>query len=307
MQEQAAMWKSNAEFLSGLIENLAALNTVTSNKQETFFNIPAGFDIETSSFYNEKDLKTAIMYEWTFGIGWVANDSFQTMITYGRTWRQFEVFLDAVALILDLNPVNRRLVVYIHNFPYEWQFIRKRFNWNKVFFLDERKPVYAIADNGIEFRCSLKLSGKSLANTAKDLTKYQAEKMVGDLDYNLIRHPETPLTATELGYCYNDVKVILCYIMEKIEQEGDITRIPLTKTGYVRRYCKAAMFQGKGELYNEQDSYEELDLEARGVSATERSVSRRIYPRQCSPSRDSAYTSWFIRLYEFLSGEYGGI
>lgn len=305
MPELAENLISNASFISELISNLDSLKTITSNKKETFYNVAAGFDIETSSFYDKNDLKTAIMYEWTFGIGWERDNELKAIVTYGRTWRQLETLLDAVSVIMDLGK-SKRLVVYVHNLPYEWQFIRKRFSWSKVFYLDERKPVYAITDNGIEFRCSLKLSGKSLANTAKDLVKYKAMKMEGDLDYSLIRHPETPLTPTELGYCYADVQVLLCYIQEKIEQEGDITRIPLTKTGYVRRYCKNAMFP-EGSVQNEQDSYADLDFETAGVSPAERSISRRIYPRKCSPSRDDPYQSWFIRLYEFLSREHGRV
>ena len=87
--------------------------------------------------------------------------------------------------------------------PYEFQFIRKRLEWSKVFLLDDLKPVYAISTLGIEFRCSLKLSNKSLANTAKDLMHHEVEKMVGDLDYSLIRTPLTPLSEKEWKYCEN--------------------------------------------------------------------------------------------------------
>ena len=248
---------SNADFFGELIRNSDNITTIANNKSERFFNVPAAFDIETSSFYMN-GLKTAIMYEWTFGIGFIENGEFKTLITYGRTWESFINLINAVAVLLNLNPRNRRLVVYVHNLPYEWQWFRKRFSWTKVFFLDDRKPVYAITENGIEFRCSLKLSGKSLANTAKDLVKYKAKKMVGDLDYSLLRHAKTPLSDLELGYCENDVKVLLCYIQEKIEQDGSIIRIPLTKTSYVRRYCRDAMFQEnegeerKGVLENEE-------------------------------------------------------
>lgn len=289
---------SNADFIGQLIENLDYIETVTSNKKDVFYNIPAGFDIETTSFYNH-ELKCAITYEWTFGIGFVKNGEFSRLKTYGRTWEQFSILLDAVSKILGLGP-RKRLIVYVHNLPYEWQFMRKHFSWTKVFFIDERKPVYAINSMNVEFRCSLKLSGKSLAKTAKDLVKYKAKKMVGDLDYSLIRTPETPLTQTELGYCEADVDVILCYIQEKIEQEGDITRIPLTKTGYVRRYCKNACFQGE-ELSQNEDPYAELDFECSGISRTERMLSRRVYPRQCSPDRDYSHESWLFRLFEFLS------
>ena len=289
---------SNADFIGKLIEDANNIALVTSNKKETFLNIPAAFDIETSSFY-DRDVKCAITYEWTFGIGYIKDDEFRRLKTYGRTWEQFITLLDCISKLLSLDE-RRRLVVYVHNLPYEWQFMRKHFSWTKVFFIDQRKPVYAINNMGIEFRCSLKLSGKSLANTANDLLKYKAKKMVGDLDYSLIRTPITPLTPTELGYCEADVEVILCYIQEKIEQEGDITRIPLTKTGYVRRYCKNACFP-ESEVYEDEDPYTELDFECSGVSRTERVLSGRIYPRQCSPDRDYSHEGWLFRLFEFLS------
>ena len=304
MQTSALNLISNADFLGEIIKNINSLNLVTSNKKETFYNIPAAFDIETSSFYSH-DVKCAITYEWTFGIGFISNGEFRRLKTYGRTWEQFEIFIDAVSKILALHS-NRRLVVYVHNLPYEWQFMRKHFRWTKVFFIDQRKPVYAINSLGVEFRCSLKLSGKSLAKTAKDLIKYEAKKMVGDLDYSLIRTPETPLTRVELGYCEADVEVILCYIQEKIEQEGDITRIPLTKTGYVRRYCKAACFPEE-EVYENEDPYAELDFETSGVSRAERVLSRRVYPCKCSPDRDYSHEGWLFRLFEFLSCGYGGV
>lgn len=304
MQAQGLGLRSNAEFIGTLIEEFAHLNLVTSNKQETFYNVAGAFDIETSSFY-DNDVKAAIMYEWTFGLGYIVNGEFRRLKTYGRTWEQFEIFLEAVSKVLKLNN-KLRLVVYVHNLPYEWQWIRKHFRWTKVFYLDARKPVYAITSLGIEFRCSLKLSGKSLAKTADDLLKYKSKKMVGDLDYSLIRTPKTPLTQTELGYCEADVDVVLCYIQEKIEQEGDITLIPLTKTGYVRRYCKDACFQ-KGEVLENEDAYEELNLEPIGVSRTERVFSGRVYPRKCSQDWDYSHEGWLFRLFEFLSSGDGGI
>ena len=58
------------------------------------------------------------------------------------------------------------------------------------------------------------------------------------MDYSLIRHSNTELTEKELGYCINDVLVVVAYIQETIEREGNITKIPLTKTGYVRNYTR---------------------------------------------------------------------
>ncbi len=290
----AESFVSNAEFLGKLIAESPNYDIVANGKKEVFYNIPAGFDIETSSFYYLNQ-KTAIMYEWTLGIN--------NLITYGRTWEQFKTLLYAISVVLRTQQ-NRRLVIYVHNLPYEFQFIRKHFSWTKIFFLDNRKPVYAITDTGIEFRCSLKLSGKSLAATAKDLTKYKTEKMVGDLDYSLIRHPETPLTDKELGYCFNDVKVLLNYIQEKIEQDGNIVKIPLTNTGYVRRYVKNECFPETG-VYEDASTYAEYEIDAIGVSRDERVLSRWLHARECPPSREIMYEGWLFRLYKLLSYRHG--
>lgn len=219
---------SRSEFLFKVNELLDDTWIVKDNKKVEYYNVPAGFDIETSSFYQDGE-KRSIMYIWQFGI--------YNYVTTGRTWKEFVDMLSIIQKILSLSE-NRRLVVYVHNLPYEFQFIRKHLKWDEVFILSERKPVYATS-NGIEFRCSLKLAGgKSLDNVAKDLQKYKVEKAVGFLDYELIRTPLTPLTEKELVYCEFDIRVILCYIQEKIESDGDITRIPLTNTGYVRNYCR---------------------------------------------------------------------
>lgn len=250
---------SRNNFLVAINDLVDKKNLVTDNKKVAYYNIPAAFDIEVSSFYQGQyapENKRAIMYIWQFGI-------YNYVIT-GRTWEEFENLIIAVRRIMHLDE-NRHLVVYVHNLPYEFQFIRKRFDWDKVFILDTRKPVQAISD-GIEFRCSLKLAGgKSLEKVGEDLQKYKVGKAVGNLDYEKIRTPLTPLTPKELLYCENDIRVILCYIQEKIEQDGDITKIPLTNTGYVRSYCRKECYKRwkdykmiMNELTIEPDEYSQL-------------------------------------------------
>lgn len=198
-----------------------------SNKVH-YLNIPASFDIETTSF-KEGVAKKAIMYIWTCNINGT------TFI--GRTWEQFVELLSLISETFDLNKFNHRLLMYIHNLEYEFQFMRKWIRWYDVFADDKRSPLYAVSEEGIEFRCSYRLSGYSLAKLSDELSTYKTPKMVGDLDYSLLRHSMTPLTEKELKYCTQDTKVVVCYIQEEIEREGNISKIPYTKTGYVRRYC----------------------------------------------------------------------
>lgn len=213
------------------------IELVESNRIE-YFNIPASFDIETTSFIASKDengepVKAATMYIWQLGLNGT--------VVYGRTWDEFDNVINELVDYLELSS-KRHLLIYVHNLGYEFQFIRKRFEWDKVFAIKQRRPVYAIC-GGIEFRCSLFLSNYSLEYIGKNLLhKYPVEKLVGNLDYSKIRHSKTPLTDEELAYCINDVKVVMSYIQEKIEMDGDISRIPLTNTGYVRNYCRKECF-----------------------------------------------------------------
>ena len=218
------------EFFENAIDNMD-MEILEAGRKEVY-NVPAAFDIETSSFKIDEE-KAATMYIWQFGL----NGS----VIYGRTWEEFLDFCDELVGYLGLNS-HRRLLIYVHNLGYEFAFMRKWFEWDKVFAIKNRRPVYAIA-GGLEFRCSLFLSNYSLAYLGDNLlTTYKVKKLVGNLDYSKQRHSLTPLTEDELAYCVNDVRVVMAYIQEKIEQDGGITQIPLTNTGYVRNYCRKECF-----------------------------------------------------------------
>lgn len=208
---------------------------VAKGKRGSRANVPAVFDIEVSSFYNEDNEKRATMYAWVFGIN--------GKCVRGRHWWEFIDVLKAVKRRYNLDS-DRRVIIYVHNLAYEFQFMRKLFHWKKVFAVENRKPLYAITEDGFEFRCSYLLSGYSLAVLGENLTKYKVKKMVGDLDYNLIRNSYTPLTEKEWGYILHDGLVVMAHIQEEIERLGDITKLPLTKTGYVRDLCRANCFKG---------------------------------------------------------------
>lgn len=213
-------------------EYLESLNitTIKTNKKIEYLNIESAFDIETTSV-KIQDEKSAFMYIWMFGIGY-GNDVF-----YGRTWEQFIELCQLLQQTFNLSK-DKRLIIYVHNLGYEFQFMRKYFQWEEVFSVGERKPIKALTTLGIEFRDSYILSGYSLQKTAENLSTHKVEKMVGDLDYSLIRTYVTPLTKEEMGYCENDIIIVNAYINEQISQYGDISKVPLTNTGRVRSYVR---------------------------------------------------------------------
>ena len=244
------------------------LNPKGNNKGIKYYNCPCSFDIETTSFYVDetgnnityKDKeerqkfdptynpeKRATMYIWQLGLN--------GRVIVGRTWEEFRNCCVELSKLLHLSEKNR-IILYVHNLSYEFQFISRLFKWVNVFSIDVRKPIYAISTLWIEFRCSYLLSGYSLAMLGKQLTTHKVEKLEGDLDYSLMRNTKTPLTDKELGYCVNDVRVVMAYIQEKLEQEGILSTLPITKTGYVRQYCRKRCLYLEGHRQNKR--YKEL-------------------------------------------------
>lgn len=204
------------------------IKTVKNNKKLTYYNIECSFDIETNSTYHNEE-KVAFMYIWAFGIA--------DLKIYGRTWEEFQSLMELISEIFELEK-DKRILCYIHNFSFEFQFMRKYFEWTEVFAISERKPIKALTNLGIEFRDSYILSGFSLAKTAENLSSHSIEKMTGDLDYSLLRTKDTPLSEEEMKYVENDIVIILYYINEQIEQYGDLHKVPLTNTGRVRKYVE---------------------------------------------------------------------
>ena len=225
----------NDKDVNAIIEKIKKCKTRRKNKIE-YFDIPAAFDIETS-LIKQGDEYYSNMYIWQFGVG-IGDTNY---IIYGRHWEEFEKLITRLGYMLQLGK-EKRFIIYIHNLSYEFAFLARRFTWKKVFSMRPHKPLFAIIENGVEFRCSYLLSGLKLEKVGKELTKYKAKKQVGDLDYSLIRSSETPISKEELRYCIDDIHVLLNYIREYLESVGGITKIPLTKTGEARIYTRRKCF-----------------------------------------------------------------
>lgn len=201
------------------------------NKSYKVYNVPASFDIETTST-EIMNQKIAYMYIWQFGIN--------GYVIFGRTWDEFKELVKLLNQELTLSD-ELRLPVYVHNLNFEHSFIKSIFNFSDIFKIDGRGVAYAAIEEGLEFRCSYMLTGLNLYEVGKNLKKYRCNKQVGDLDYRKIRHHLTRLTRKEIMYAIYDVRVVMCDIMERIEAEGNIAKIPMTKTGYVRRDVRNAV------------------------------------------------------------------
>lgn len=203
---------------------------------DTIFN----FDIEDTSYYLDFNgnpvmfdydnpeiyasyRKGSLCYHWQFSI----ND----IVFRGRELSDFKRFVIKLHACCPA-----RKIVYVHYLSHEFQFLLNIFKFDDVFARNSHKPLTAYIEKyNIEFRCSYMLTRLSLNTWSQ---KLPIKKMVGDLDYNKMRTPLTPLTDKELQYCDNDVLVMYHGIKQFKEKYGHIYSIPLTQTGEVRREVK---------------------------------------------------------------------
>lgn len=218
---------------------------IKNNKKLEYMNIPISFDIETTSFYNTLGEKQATMYAFVFGIN--------GNCIIGRTWDEFILILNRIKDFYQLDS-NKRIIIWVHNLAFEFGFIQHLFNWDNVFAVDDRKPVYAIS-GGIEFRCSYILSGYSLEMVAKNLTTHKIKKLVGDLDYSKLRHSQTPLTDLEYQYILNDGLIVMAYVDELLSQYGDFHKLPLTQTGFIRKYVRTECLYGGYKSHKKKETF----------------------------------------------------
>lgn len=201
-----------------------------------YYDIVASFDIETTSIWkrDEQGNPVAIggtMYVWQFGI--------QGRVCIGRTWKELEEFLMKIAEIFETS-YEKRLALYVHNLPFEFQWLSGLFDITDTFSLGMRKVVRAyMSQFGIELRCSYALSGDALKEVALmdygDVVKQDGD----DFDYSKLRGSSTPLTEEEKKYCIYDCLVVMGYVYECLKyEETNIAHLRMTKTGMVRNYLR---------------------------------------------------------------------
>lgn len=214
------------------------------NKSRIYCDNIFCFDIETSSGFLHKDSNAIEPYTGKseqyyrdckkFSLCWIWQFSIDDNVFYGRTLEDFKEFMEELD---EIEPFIK--IIYVHNFSFEFQFLCNIICWDKVFARENRKPIYANVGNYV-FRCSYMLTRQSLENWAKD-EKLPVKKLVGNLDYTILRTPLTKVSEKELDYCINDVLVMYYGLLKYRDKYGHVCDIPLTQTGEVRRVIQDKM------------------------------------------------------------------
>ncbi len=207
------------------LDNIFALDTESTSA----FLTPEGdiipFDFSHSEKYWKKCKKYGWVYIWMVGV--------DDIVFYGRTLPELHSFLE----LLDDITHGAEKIFYCHNAAWDFQFIRDAIPFDQVFARTKRKVLTAdCKELHFHLRCSYFLVNMSLEKWAKT-EKLKARKSVGDLDYLKIRTPVgkySELTPQELGYCENDILVMLEGLARYRDKYVNVFRIPLTLTGETR-------------------------------------------------------------------------
>ena len=185
------------------------------------------FDIETTRL---SEIEQSIMYTWQICI--------EDCAVYGRTWEEYK---DFISLLTDGLPDDHYFIFFVHNLSFEFQFLAGQFDFGPedVFYVQSRK-VLKCTTGHIEYRCSYLQTSMSLDTFTHRMGVENAK--VHDFDYQRIRYPWTQLSDHEIDYILSDVVGLVQAMRRRMDlTDDDLTTLPYTSTGYVRRDLRHAM------------------------------------------------------------------
>ena len=205
-----------------------------------YVNVPCAFDTETSSFRTFQGEKHCTLYLWQYCHG--------GLNIYGRSLEQFITLLLKIKAKYRLAPMDRRLIIFVHNLAYDFGYLYPYLNVIDMFATKKREPLKVLTDMGIEFRCSARLSGCKLSVLTEEIYLLNIRKLTEKIDYRAIYTSRSTIPTRIIEYGINDVRIVCAYILQKMsENDNDITKLVLTKTGEVRRFMRKKCLGGKNK------------------------------------------------------------
>lgn len=208
---------------------------------------PMFLDIETSNNHAEdpKDLRT-----WIVSIQVLFKDKYYLF----RYPEEFISFLEGIRKKLGLKPsekFKKRLIIFVHNLSYDISYLLPYINMlpddDERFqgIIEDTNKFLSYVRGCFEFRCSYRLSGMSLEKWSAEMG-IEHKKQVGLYDYDKIIYPDQALTDQEQKYDEFDVLSMKECLEKQMSYFGDdLTTIPLTKTGYIRRTLRRSCRNSK--------------------------------------------------------------
>lgn len=224
-----------------------------------------GLDTESTTIthYDEKTKKTIVdkcfCYTYQISVG-------EHHYAIYRTPEQLLMFIACLNSLLESR--NRKhaeygepipeCIIWVANLSHEWSFLKYRltddYDISKCLAKSNRDVLNIDFGNFVLREC-IGLFGHSLSDIAKNWTVTQ--KLKGDLDYDLIRTSETPLTDQEKQYCINDVIILSemhTAVLNAYKQNNGGVVLPNTTSGFVRLKLKESI-RNDDDLTAEREQY----------------------------------------------------
>lgn len=207
---------------------------------------PMLVDIETSNNHAEDP---ANLITWISSIQVLFNNEYNLF----RYPEDFVAYLKKIYKRLGLKPYGdfkKKLIIYIHNLSYDISYlypylldlpgIDKDSDYQGI--IEAPNKFLTLILGSFEFRCSFRLSGMSLEKWSKEMNA-EHKKKVGMYDYDKVIYQDSELSEEEQDYDKFDVYAMRDSLYKQMSYfKDDLTTIPLTKTGYIRRTLRKSCF-----------------------------------------------------------------
>lgn len=216
-----------------------------SKRSELYLRCGGGYDTESTTVC---DTEGKPLFAFVYHIQIMINGSY----IYCRDMRLLVPFFRELARVIKSMKAKKKqpkLIIWAANLSHEYAFFKRQLaelGVSELFAKKERQPLKIVVCDCIEFRECIGLFGHSLEDIAKKHTKTQ--KLKGDLDYSLIRTPDTPIKkAPEAGHQYSEYQYMRndVAILDELSEVAfrEFTdkglKIPMTSTGILRQECKS--------------------------------------------------------------------
>lgn len=207
-------------------------------------------DTETSHTNN----LTGWVYQWAIKFG--------GLYVYGRRPSELIEFMQKCAEYYGLSD-DKKILIYIHNAAYDMQYLKlfiREYDKSADFLAVDSHAIIQCDIIGFRILCSYKLTNMSLAALSDNYANTYC-KAVGEIDYNIVRYQDTPLTDSDWFYMFSDVAAQDDGIKGYLKMQGYkyACNAPITSTGFVRANCRKAAKQD--DNWRGEFAASRLDLE----------------------------------------------
>lgn len=279
-----------SSILADILASIDYENDIITQKHrkyddEHFYKYPCAFDTETTTVlghtvWNKSEDAVGFTYLYQFNL-------------FGKVFmfRLETEVMEFLRMVADtFKTFTYKIVFYVHNLSYEWQFIKDWLNINidSVFATEKRKIVSFNTEYNIEFRCSYRLTNMNLEKLTEDYsTFYVKEKEI--MDYDLYRDPYTHLDDNTVLYSALDVLGLSDALQGFMKANGFTVKDNRpTSTSIVRHAVREVMLNKKNRQFTkdvirrtalDETQYKlMLDLKAGGNTHANREyVGRKLY------------------------------